>query len=105
MQVEEFLRGPQQQANFTGIFPSLPDARKWAKKHFKHGQERAAGMLAVSDCGTYSARAEPDGRGGWAFCTVTKTQDWFCYQCSEREQARISKALAAAVALRRQVQQ
>ncbi|KIY99047.1 hypothetical protein MNEG_8915 [Monoraphidium neglectum] len=64
-QVELFLRGPQQSATFH-LFNGIAHARNWANKYFTH----------AAIC-TYSAQAVPGGRGGGAYCTVTKTRALF----------------------------
>jgi hypothetical protein len=63
LQVQDFLRGPQQKATFS-FFNNLPHARNWANKHFDSGTRSRSGYSATSSFG---------GRGGSAFCTVTKT--------------------------------
>ncbi len=97
--MEDFLRGPQREATFS-IFPSLPDARKWAKKNFKHGLPEWRTMDFLDQHNTYSAKAEPGGRGAGAFCVVTKTNEWYYRARAEA----IKDELATARGLRRALQ-
>jgi len=63
-EVEAFLRGAQQQRVFR-MFSNLKHARNWCSKYFGYGYASNA---------TYSASAEPGGRGAAAYATVTKTR-------------------------------
>lgn len=85
------------------MFPSLPAARSFAERHFKHGYLGVTSYL--SSCGTYSGTCEPGGRGAGAYCTVIKTDEWWRSHWSDERQAQLALELQAAIGRRRAVAQ